>query len=141
MTKTRPLPVIARLAAAMALPVLLLGCSSGPETGDVAGTVTFKGKAVKEGRVTFLNPKEGGAAESEIGPDGRYSISKVLVGEYLIVVTPLSVIMDTDPGKSPPAPVEKQAPDIPRKYRQEGTTPLKYTVKPGSNDFKIELNP
>ena len=141
MTSIRSLHSLAGLVPACAAAALLLGCSSGPETGDVAGTVTFKGKAVKEGRVTFLNPKEGGAAESEIGPDGRYSISKVPVGEYLIVVTPLSVIMDTDPGKSPPAPVEKQAPDIPRKYRQEGTTPLKYTVKPGSNEFKIELNP
>ena len=141
MTSIRRLDLLAPWVPALALAALLFGCSSGPETGDVAGKVTFKGKAVKEGRVTFLNPKEGGAYESEIGPEGSYAIPKVVVGEYQIVVAPLTVIMDTDPGKSPPSPVEKAAPDIPMKYRQEGTTPLKYAVKSGTNDFDIELKP
>jgi hypothetical protein len=49
------------------------------------------------------------------------------------------VMMDTDPGKSPPAPVEKKAPDIPTKYRQQGSTPLKASVQAGENTIDFEM--
>jgi hypothetical protein len=129
------------VSAGVFLAAVLAGCSpSGPATGEVSGKVTFKGKAVTEGTVTFLNPKEGGAAEGELGPDGTYKLNgKVVVGEYVVVITPLVQIVDTDPGKSPPAPVEKPAPNIPQKYRQQGTTPLKETVKEGKNEFNFDL--
>jgi hypothetical protein len=104
--------------------------------------VTFKGSPVAEGLVTFLNPNEGGAAEATIKAGGEYEVaSGVVPGEYLVVVTPLVEIVDTDPGKSPPAPVEKKAPDIPPKYRMQGTTPLKASVQPGPNVFDFELKP
>src|SRR5262245_37091639 len=98
--------------------VFSAGCPSGPPTGEVRGKVSFKGQPVTEGLVTFLNPTEGGAAEAQIKPDGTYVVENpVVVGEYLVVITPLIQIVDTDPGKSPPAPVEKPAPNIPAKYR------------------------
>jgi len=121
---------------------LAAGCEKGPAKGDVRGKVTFKGQPVKEGRVTFLNPKEGGAAEALIGAEGAYAVQGgVVVGEYLVEITPLVEIRDTDPGKSPPAPVEKAAPDIPMKYRQQGKTPLRANVKPGKNDINFEMTP
>ena len=121
---------------------LLVGCSSGPAKGDVRGKVTFKGKAVKEGSVTFLNTKEGGAAEAQIGAEGAYAVQGgVVVGEYVVEIKPLIHIVDTDPGKSPPAPVEKAAPDIPKKYRMQGTTTLKASVKPGKNEINFEMTP
>ena len=132
----------ARVVAGVFLAAIMVGCSSGPPTGEVKGKVTFKGSPVTEGLVTFLNPKEGGAAEAEISPEGTYMVNGgVAVGEYLVVITPLVHIVDTDPGKSPPAPVEKHAPNIPMKYRQQGATPLKETVKPGKNEFNFDLKP
>jgi len=132
----------ARAAAAVLLAAALAGCSSGPATGEVFGKVTFKGQPVTEGTITFLNPNEGGAAEAEIGKDGSYTVSgKVVVGEYLVVITPPVHIVDTDPGKSPPAPVEKPAPNIPQKYRQQGTTPFKETIKPGKNELNFDMKP
>lgn len=119
----------------------VVSCSHGPPTGDVHGKVTFKGQPVKEGRVTFLNPKEGGAAEALIGKEGTYGVPGVVVGEYVIEITPLVQIVDTDPGKSPPAPMEKPAPDIPMKYRQQGKTPLRATVKAGKNEINFEMTP
>jgi hypothetical protein len=123
------------------LATILAGCSSsGPATGEVSGKVTYKGKAVTEGSITFINPKEGGTAGADLGQDGSYTVpGKVVVGEYLVIVTPPMHIVDTDPGKSPPAPVEKPAPNIPMKYRQQGTTPLKETVKEGKNEFNFDL--
>jgi len=123
--------------------VLLLfptGCENGPVKGDVRGKVTFKGQPVKEGRVTFLNTKEGGAAEALIGEGGSFAVQGgVVVGDYIVEITPLTQIVDTDPGKSPPAPVEKPAPDIPAKYRQQGKTPLRASVKPGKNEINFDM--
>jgi hypothetical protein len=135
-----------RIVTASAITLLCLlfpaGCEKGPAKGDVRGKVTFKGQSVKEGRVTFLNPKEGGAAEALIGAEGAYAVQGgVVVGDYVVEITPLVHIVDTDPGKSPPAPVEKPAPDIPMKYRQQGKTPLRANVKPGKNEINFEMTP
>ena len=124
------------------LVALVASCSNAPPSGKVHGKVTFKGQPVKEGTVTLLNPKEGGAYEAQIANGGAYAVlNPVLVGEYLVVVTPLTEIKDTDPGKSPPSPVEKSAPDIPRKYRMQGTTTLRAAVKAGDNEFNLDLTP
>jgi hypothetical protein len=121
---------------------LAVGCQKAPTTGKVHGKVTFKGQPVKEGRVTFLNDKHGGAAEAMIAGDGTYAVpTGVVVGDYLVEITPLVEMKDTDPGKSPPAPVEKAAPDIPKKYRMQGTTPLRATVKSGPNDINFDMSP
>ena len=130
------------LAVLAVLPFLMLGCDSGPATGDVKGKVMFKGQPVAEGLVTFLNPKEGGAAEAPINKDGTYAVPNgVVVGEYVVEIKPLVVIVDTDPGKSPPAPMEKPAPNIPQKYRMQGTTPLKAKVERGPNVFDFDMKP
>ena len=124
------------------LVAFVASCSNAPPAGKVRGKVTFKGQPVKEGTVTLLNPKEGGAYEAQIATGGAYAVSNpVLVAEYLVVVTPLTEIKDTDPGKSPPSPVEKPAPDIPRKYRMQGTTTLRAAVKAGDNEFNLDLTP
>ena len=137
-----PAPRVALALAAVCVTAALAGCSSPPVTGQVKGNVTFKGKPVAEGMVTFLNLTEGGAAEAQIKAEGAYEVKNgVVPGEYVVVINPLVEIVDTDPGKSPPAPVEKQAPDIPRKYRQQGTTTLKASVKAGPNDFNFDLKP
>jgi hypothetical protein len=136
-TRVAPLAI-----AAGFLTAVVAGCPSGPPTGQVQGKVTFKGKPVTEGLVTFLNPTEGGAAEAEIKSDGTYVVQNpVVVGEYLVVITPPIHIVDTDPGRSPPAPVEKPAPNIPEKFRQQGTTTLKAAVKPGKNEFNFDMIP
>ncbi len=122
--------------------VFVAGCGpSGPPVGEVSGKVTFKGQPVKEGTVTFMNPTEGGAGESPIGADGSYAIEELVVGEYIVVVNPLMEMKDTDPGKSPPALVEKPAPNVPTKYRQQGLTPLKASIKEGKNEFPIQMSP
>jgi hypothetical protein len=130
------------LLAIALLTLLAFGCSTGPPAGKVRGKVTFKGQPVKEGRVTLLNPNEGGAYESPIAEGGAYAVQNpVLVGEYVVVVTPLTHIVDTDPGKTPPSAVEKAAPDIPRKYRMQGTSTLRAAVKAGDNEINLDLMP
>jgi hypothetical protein len=118
------------------------GCSSGPVRGEVQGKVTFQGNPVKEGKVTFLSPEGLGDAEADISGNGSYAVQGgVVVGEYIVEIKPPVVMVDTDPGKSPPAPMEKKAPDIPRKYRMQGTTTLKASVKAGKNEINFEMTP
>src|SRR5262249_9033680 len=129
----RVFPLILAVAATL---LVAAGCQKGPAPGKVRGKGTFKGQPGAEGRVTFLNTKEGGAAEAMIATDGTYAVPNgVVVGDYIVEITPLVEIKDTDPGKSPPAPVEKPAPDIPKKYRMQGTTPLRASVKAGPNEI------
>ena len=123
--------------------LVLPACSSGPARAEVHGKVTFKGQPLKEGTVTFLNTKEGGAAEATINADGTYAVAGgAVVGEYdRVEIKPLTEMKDTDPGKTPPSRVEKPAPNIPARYRMQGTTPLKATVKPGKNEINFEMTP
>jgi hypothetical protein len=135
----------ARAAAALALfaAALLAGCGpSGPQRGEVEGRVTFKGVPVTEGMISFQRP--GSAAESKLGPEGRYSITEdggLPVGEYTITVTPATFEDKSDPTLPPGTISEKKAPNIPEKYRREGSTPLKETVKQGKNEFNFDLRP
>jgi hypothetical protein len=108
----------------------------------VKGKITFKGQPVTEGSVTFTNPTEGGTAGADIKPDGTYVVQgDVAVGEYLVMITPPIHMVDTDPGKSPPAPEEKPAPNIPPKYRGPASTPLRAPVKAGPNTFDFDMKP
>jgi hypothetical protein len=137
-----------RLAAFSILASLVAlgaGCNSGPATGEVKGKVTFKGQPVKEGTVTLIpKAKEGGSSyEAKIGADGSFAIQGgVVVGEYSAQINPLMILVDTDPGKTPPAPMEKPAKDIPQKFRMQGTTTLTVNVKAGKNEeFVLDMKP
>jgi hypothetical protein len=59
-------------------------------------------------------------------------------GDYKVMVMPL-VDQVQEGGKGPEVGVERQAPDIPEKYRVIGTTDLVASVKEGKNDFTFEM--
>jgi hypothetical protein len=108
--------------------------------GEVSGKVTFRGKPVKEGMVTFYNPK-GAPGEAELKADGSFAVPyKMAVGEYVVGVNPLTYMDNSDP-KTPPSPMEKRAPDIPMKYRGQDRSPLRAEVKEGKNHFEFDMKP
>src|SRR5205823_12586516 len=54
----------------------LAGCGGGgPKTALVRGTVTYKGKPVPNGTVTFI-PASGHHATGDIRPDGSYTLTR-----------------------------------------------------------------
>jgi hypothetical protein len=110
----------------------------------VRGRVTFKKTPVAEGRITFLNPTSGFAAEADLDKDGGYEVKNkeggLVVGEYVVMVNP-PIVMDTSDPRTPPSPVEKVVPNIPVRYRSQGATPLRATVEKGENTFNFELTP
>jgi hypothetical protein len=127
--------------AGLLLPAVLClaGCRGGTPMGQVAGKVTFQGKPVSQGRVSFQNPATGASDEALLNNDGTFAVESPLpVGEYKVMVMPLVVREKADP-RGPVVGVERPAPDIPEKYRTIGTTDLKATVKEGKNDIPLEM--
>ena len=114
-----------------------IGC--GKPTGTVYGMVTYSGKPVTVGWVSFRDTAKGMVAAMSLGPDGTYQLRfsgglDIPVGEYVVTV-------------SPPAPTDEEIeaheirkfPNLPERYREPFTSPLRATVKPGENRFDIEL--
>jgi hypothetical protein len=92
--------------------------SAQPNTGTVTGKVTYRGKPLADGLVTFL--AKGAKVVAKIHPDGAYKASGVPVGKVLIVVESKGI-------KAPPA-------DTPAK-----SMPLPYTVGAALQSHNIEL--
>jgi hypothetical protein len=132
-----------RRLALTCLPILALiltvpSCSSGVKTGEVGGKVTFEKAPVSEGRISFRSAK-GDGDEALLKSDGTYAIKKPLpVGDYVVTVIPLIEKKQVE-GKGPVVGVEKEPPNIPERYRTEGATDLKATVKQGKNDLDFDM--
>jgi hypothetical protein len=128
----------------LVLGVGLAGCGSGEVRGRVVGNVTFQGKAVTEGIVTFSNDDKGVHMTTKLRPDGSYEImtakgAGLTLGTYRISVSPPPPELAPMGSTAPPA--MKPYPNIPKKYRDAGTSGLTLTVKQGENRFDIAMAP
>lgn len=135
-----------KLVISCVLSAFVVGCggSGGPEMARVSGKVTYQGKPLTKGTISFIsvNP-DGSNANSVIGPDGSYSLQTTnpndgaVVGEYRVIVS------DVDPNAlntpAPGEPVKKQERTIPEKYEKPDTSGLTKKVESGSNTFDIAL--
>jgi hypothetical protein len=125
------------------------GCGSG--TSSVSGQVTLNGKPLSGGAVTFYGAN-GQAGGSSIDAEGKYAMVKGPVGEVKVTVAAaqprqsprMSKERDAPkhPGDKGPAPSPTGKPVvIPDKYKDQGKTPLTYTLTAGSQVIDIELKP
>lgn len=127
---------------AVVLMVLAAGCSRG--TGNVSGTVKFKGKPLPGGTISFYD-EVNGVASSPINPDGSYSVSKVATGTARITVAVPMPIRFASPGMSEakedlPA-VVKQTPSIPARYYDPAKSGLTCVVVRGDQTQDFDLQP
>lgn len=136
------------LVAVGMLFVQIAGCSGeGPdyETGQVSGTVTFDGKPVTEGSVTFHSEELGTGGTADLGSGGTFTVrgaegAGLRVGSYVVRISPPPQDFgDGDPNKPAPTIAPKEFPNIPEKYRDSKTSGLKADVKAGPNEFKFEM--
>ena len=101
---------------------LLVGCGSdGREVLTVSGSVTFRGEPVKEGTVSFFDPKTGKAGVAELDSSGRFE-AELETGSYQVTVEPPEISSGDGDGE------EKKMPNIPEAYRSSTTTTLKLKV-------------
>jgi hypothetical protein len=137
----------------------LIGCGGDPnkpKLGRVSGKVTYNGQSVSKGVVSFVpsggpGAQTGQSAAGEIGSDGSYALTTfeqgdgAVLGEHTVLVQ----AREDDPaiqGKGMPIPDSKGQLKIkpakslvPEKYATTEKSPLRFTVKEGSNVFDIEL--
>jgi hypothetical protein len=128
------------LAAGLLVPP---GCGpSGPEKASVTGRVTYQGKPVPKGTITFqaVDPK-GRNATGEIGPDGTYTLQTetprdgAQLGEYKVTIYAHNEpILDY----TPTTPVKPEL-LVPAQYENPETSGLTKTVQRGSNVFDFDL--
>ena len=137
---------IRSLAGAFAL-FVLAGCGAG--TTDVSGSVTYKGKAVTSGFVTFASPS-GVAASAEIRGDGTYAATGVPTGPVKVAVgSPDPTTAPAADGgrkagpkaatKSPPPKAEGWVP-LPAKYGRPEDSGLTVTLSGKPEVYNIKLD-
>ncbi|TWT39735.1 hypothetical protein [Blastopirellula retiformator] len=120
------------------LPLLILvGCgeSDGVKRLTVTGTVTFQGKPLTDGGISFEDPTTGYAAASQF-QDGAFQV-QLPVGEYKVMIEPTMVEVPSRDGNSPPS--QRPSVDLPRKYFSAATTDLKAKVADDSTNFAFDL--
>jgi hypothetical protein len=138
----------------MLLLLLLTGCSS---KGTITGKITYQGKPLPVGTVTFV-PEQGGSFISDIR-DGEYKVMKVPSGPVKIAIAtpsqsppaqyieqmrpPAELLEKMVPGKAGEGsdkPFQERKPvSIPKRFSDPTTSGLTYTVKSGPQVFDIDL--
>jgi hypothetical protein len=138
---------------AKALLVLLLvlpipGCGGGRAAATVTGTVSYQGKPLPAGKISFWGPNEQ-VASTLIGEDGSFEASNVPLGLVKVAVsTPLppppEIVKAAKEGKrrfgkGNLISVDTNAVSIPAKYSDPAKSGLSLTVTEGSPPYVIEL--
>ena len=124
---------------------LAAGCGGGKAGATVSGKVTYQGRALSSGIVTFL-PASGPAHHTEIKSDGSYRMANVPAGPVKIGVQTKSGQGDSSSKASASPEVGQKMPDtrekeslIPVQYTDPNNSQLTYTVKKGKQQFDIDL--
>jgi hypothetical protein len=125
----------ARRATGWAVVLLTFaGCARPGGVAEVAGTVTFAGRPLTSGTVTFVGA-DGRQAATAIAPDGHYRLTRAPVGPVRIGVVHHPRV---PPGMA--RQPEKPSP-VPARYGRPKDSGLRLEVQPGKQTFDIELVP
>jgi hypothetical protein len=115
---------------------------------EVSGSVTYKGKPLTGGKVTFLGD-DWASIDGVIDEQGHYTINAP-VGNVKIGVDNRMVKLGAirpeaskgagpRPGSPPPDPIKGKYIEIPDKYYDPATSGLTFTVKSGTQTYDITL--
>lgn len=132
---------ILRLTAFAAV-VVLLGCGGGGKykLAPVKGSVTYKGKPVPNGTVSFIPEGGGPTATGELQKDGTFVLKTeksngAVLGSHTVVIAAMQDMGETLPEARNPLP----PPIVPEKYTNPATTDLKAKVEDKDNVFTFDL--
>jgi hypothetical protein len=135
MTTSQSFPCRGRLLVPFLAAVLAVaGCSGGGvKKTTIHGTVTYQGKKLRSGLISFSGP-DGALARGRIHSDGTYTVTDVVPGE-----TTLSVL--AEPQSTGRGGSEEQGPPVvlPDKYRTAEASDYKVDIKPGTTELDIEF--
>ncbi|MHC4876863.1 MAG: carboxypeptidase-like regulatory domain-containing protein [Planctomycetota bacterium] len=147
----------------LSLPLLLAcialgsGCGSGPNladgaTGTVNGKVTLEGQPVPEGTtVMFQRDSDGQVATGICDADGEFLLRmkgglEIVEGTYRVAVMPPNPTANMSDEEAMQASVDGKLEDvaavselIPEKYQVIENSKTIFSVKPGSNEFTLDM--
>jgi len=130
------------LLSAIALCAGAIGCGGGsPRPVSVRGQVTFQGRPLERGMVTFVPTEPGPPATGKIEPDGQYSLSTfrpgdgALPGRYAVMVIAVGDTAGRLPDEANPPPALL----IPRKYASHRTSDITKDVSEANNIIPIDI--
>ena len=132
----------------VALALIAPACSGyeGPELAPVTGKVTYQGKTITQGIVSFQPASpDGTPATGTIGPDGTYSLQTVdadgaRLGEYRVAISARKE-PETRPDTATP-PLKKMPvveSQLPLKYEDLDKAQLTRKVNSGRNTINFDL--
>ena len=119
------------------IPLLLVGCSRGPDIAPVTGVITRDGNPVA-GVVVEFQPDRGAPSYAFTEKDGSYSMqyqtdrTGALLGHHVIRIRTPKEITDPETGET----ISRKE-TIPKAYNDEST--LELTVESGPNTYDIEI--
>lgn len=121
--------------------MLATGCGGG--TGELNGTVTYKGQPLHTGSVLVFG-RDGIPHSGLIQDDGTFSVPGIPTGPVKIGVSSPDpreqrVAMRKKDQEIKPAPVMPKWIAIPDQFADPDKSDLTFTVKHGKNSFNIDL--
>ena len=131
-----------RLTAVVAVLVgssLAAGCGSGDgPAAEVSGTVTYDGKPVEEGGISFVAADGSAPGGGGVIKGGKYTATRVPIGNTKVSITAVKVVGQKKAYDAPDSPLTPiTEPLLPAKYNT--ATELRFEVKPGSQTKDFDL--
>ncbi|MDB5307394.1 MAG: hypothetical protein JWO38_1596 [Gemmataceae bacterium] len=136
---------VCRLSLLAAVLAPVAGCGDGLKRQGVSGTVSYKGKAIVKGTVTFAPTQPGGATQVTAAiEDGQFSIPQdkgLVPGKYVLRFEAIDKVLygAAVPGEPAPPPKDLGQAKLPAKYGVDS----KYEVEVTSgreNVFDVKLD-
>jgi hypothetical protein len=143
------------LSLALAAAVCAAGCGGG--SASVSGEVTYDGKPLPGGNITFVSTEGRGGGSATLDPSGKYTIVRLPAGTYRVSVVTSTlkpgIGMTKPKNYAPPAgasnPAGYKPPEnedmskryvpIHADYESEKSSGLEFKVKAGANTINIPL--
>ncbi len=121
----------------LVLLLTLAGCGGEPSLGEVTGTVTYNGKEVEDGSISF-EAKDGKGDGGGIIKNGKYTARKVPVGLARVKIVNAKEYARKKLYDAPDSPTRALTRnDLPEKFNTK--TELEFDVKPGPNEKNWDL--
>ena len=146
---------LAALGLSLGMTLVFVGCGSDaskPQLGKVHGKVTQDGKPVDSGHIVFTpatgkGGETGQTATGEINSDGTFDLTTFDTGDGAVLGQHIVTVVIPEKGSEnlgkPDASgqIDYRMPKnlAPKKYEKVDSSPLRFTVKEGKNDFEIDL--
>ncbi len=141
------IPRIAFGSVALAALFCAAGCGGGPRPASVSGHVTYNGKSVTSGTVTFISADGHSSDPGAVQPDGSYSIAHAPTGAMKVIfdnpAPPRKVAARGQGPNNPEADEEAKTAALyvatPPKYKDPAQSGLTCDLKSGKNTYDLDL--